>query len=32
MSDKRLQDYAIELAAEALRGYEFIDVAEQLEK
>ena len=31
MSDKRLQDYAIELAAEALRGYEFIDVAEQLE-
>ena len=31
MSDKRLQDYAIELATEALRGYEFIDVAEQLE-
>ena len=31
MSDKKLQDYAIELATEALRGYEFIDVAEQLE-
>ena len=31
MSDKNLQDYAVELANEALRGYEFIDVAEQLE-
>ena len=31
MSDKKLQDYAVELATEALRGYEFIDVAEQLD-
>ena len=31
MSDKKLQDYAVELATEALRGYEFIDVVEQLE-
>ena len=31
MSDKNLQDYAVELATEALRGYEFIDVVEQLE-
>ena len=31
MSDKNLQDYAVELANEALRGYEFIDVVEQLE-
>ena len=31
MSDKKLQDYAVELAAEALRGYEFIDVVEQLD-
>ena len=31
MSDKNLQDYAVELANEALRSYEFIDVVEQLE-
>ena len=31
MSDKKLQDYAVELATEALRGYEFIDVVEQLD-
>lgn len=31
MSDKKLQDYAVELANEALRSYEFIDVVEQLE-
>lgn len=31
MSDKNLQDYAVELANESLRGYEFIDVVEQLE-
>ena len=31
MSNKELQDCAIELATEALRGYEFIDVAEQLD-
>ena len=31
MSDKNLQDHAVELANEALRGYEFIDVAEQLD-
>lgn len=31
MSVKNLRDYAVELANEALRGYEFIDVVEQLE-
>ena len=31
MSNKDLQNYAVELANEALRGYEFIDVVEQLE-
>lgn len=32
MSDKDLQNYAVELANEALRGYEFIDVVEQLDR
>lgn len=31
MSNKDLQNYAVELANEALRGYEFIDVVEQLD-
>lgn len=32
MSNKDLQNCAVELANEALRGYEFIDVVEQLEQ